>query len=523
MADLGNLGESELERWCHSTDLIVNKSLISDKSGWDHIIDFPFDIGISQGEVHASAYQCKVQVKATQAKNKKVQIKLSNLRRMATDPIPNFILFLEYDKDLKLEAAYLSYIDKPLIKRIIEKVHNLTTKASKQELKLHKKNMTIKFEPHHLLTSPSGITLKAKIQEYVGKDFQQCVVNKKEYLENVGFDGSPNRMTFTTIGKDNLEKLIDISLGREDSVEISQFKMFKKRFGQDYDIEENVDGGGRFSMPNIQPAKYGTVTFKSHPFKAGFTFPVGLFITPLIKDIKHELFSYRFKSDFFEMTVRPAKNDIKFKFSLNNLEMDILEYYDAVRFLQQVSDGKNFDIIMTFKDYKSNIGKVKGKSATFALEEESTLLKNAISILKDFDIKTPTTVNLDELFKYESSINPLSSLFDSKDQSNLKVSFNLIEGELSLEKKAASVGIISTKIGEHVCSFIYVLIGFPIFIDNKYEISGKEYVIEEKLTHCIGDDMSAELLKEVLKEIEDKYENEYQVVKNYEESPIHHL
>ena len=265
MADLGNLGECELERWCHSTDLIVNKSLISDKAGWDHIIDFPNDIDLSQGEVHASAYQCKVQVKATQTRNKKVQIKLSNLRRMATDPIPNFILFLEYNKDHKLETVYLTYVDKPLIERVLKKVHTLATRASKQELKLHTKKMTIKFEPHHVLISPSGITFKAKTQEYIGKDFQQCVVNKKNYLERVGFDGSPNRITFTTVGENNLEKLIDISLGREGSVEISELKMFKERFGQAYDITEYNEAGGRLSMPDIKPTKLGTVTFKSHP------------------------------------------------------------------------------------------------------------------------------------------------------------------------------------------------------------------------------------------------------------------
>lgn len=522
MADLGNLGESELERWCHSTDLIVNKSLISDKAGWDHIIDFPYDIDILEGKVHASAYQCKIQVKATQTKNKKVQIKLSNLRRMVTDPIPNFILFLEYDKELKLEAAYLSYIDKTLIKRIMEKIHTLTTKANKKELKLHSKKMIIKFEPHHLLISPSGITLKSKIEEYIGKDFQQCVVNKKEYLERVGFNGSPERITITTTGEDNLEKLIDISLGRDDSVEIATFKKYKERFGQAYDIEENNEAGGVFSMKNIQPSKHGSVTFKSHPFKAGFTFSTALFVTPLIKDFKHKLFKYRLKSPFFEMTVQPAKNKINFKFSLHNIEMEILQYYEAVQLLQQISSGQAFDIIVTIDESKNTIGKVQDNSGVVGLEEESTLLKNAISILNSFDIKTSTIVNIDELLKYKDSINPLSTLLDDTNRTYMKVSFDLIDGELNQSKKAASVGVISTIIGKHVCSFIYVLTGYPTLLNHKYEISSNEYVIEEKLTHSIDDDIAAEVLEEILNKIEDKYEDEYQVIANYKESNNKH-
>ena len=517
MADLGNLGESELERWCHSTDLIINKSLISDKAGWDHIIDFPSDIDLSQGEVHASAYQCKVQVKATQTKDKKVQIKLSNLRRMVTDPIPNFILFLEYNKGYELETAYLRYVDKTLIERVLKKVHTLATRGSKKELKLHTKKMTIKFETHHVLTSPSGTNFKAKVKEYIGKDFQQCIVNKKNHLERVGFDGSPNRITFNTVGANNLEKLIDISLGREGFVDISELKVFKERFGQSYDITEHSESGGRLSMPDIKPAKLGVVTFKSHPFKAGFNFEVELFITPLVKDIKHKLFRYRLKSDFFEIIVWPAKRECKFKYSFNNLEMDIFKYLEGVEFMQELGSGTSFDIIVTFDDHQSTIGGLKSKPVSFPLLEESALLKNAISILNYFRIKTPTIINLDELFKYESSINPFPSIFDSKDKCHLKVTFDLIDGELNLDEKAASVGIINTKIGKHICSFIFVLIGFPFLINNKYELSGKEYIIEERLTYCVEDDVPSEVLKEILEKIENKYENEYgyQVVSNY--------
>ncbi|MEY8252880.1 MAG: hypothetical protein RPR91_10880, partial [Colwellia sp.] len=509
MADLGNLGESELERWCHSTDLIVNKSLISDKAGWDHIIDFPYDVGILKDDIHASAYQCKVQVKATEKKNKKVQIKLSNLRRMATDPIPNFILFLEYDKDLQLENAYLRYIDNKLIKRIIERIHTISTRASKQEFKLHTKNMTVKFEPHHLLTSPSGKTFKAKAQEYVGENFQKCVVNKKEYLERVGFDGSPYRMTVTTTGKDSFEKLIDISLGGEGSVEISQLKTFKKRFGQAYDIEEKNELGGRLSIPNIKPAKQGVITFKNHPLKAGFTFDVGLFITPLIKDINHELFSYRLKSKFFEMTARPAKGEMNFQFSLDNIEMEISQYYYAIQFLQQVHAGKTFEISMKFDKFKSYIGKLCFNSEKAALEEELALLKNATSILDNFDIKIPTVINLDTLFKYESSINHLSTIFENKVKGNFKVTFYLVDGELNIDEEVVSVGISSTVIGQHVCSFIFVLIGFAkLNDDKKYEIISKNYIVEEKITYCIDDDVPAEIVKEILLKIEDKYIDE---------------
>jgi hypothetical protein len=100
----------------------------------------------------------------------------------------------------------------------------------------------------------------------------------------------------------------------------------------------------------------------------------------------------------------------------------------------------------------------------------------------------------------------------------LRASFDLIDGELNFDEKVASVCVISTRVGKHICSFIYVLIGLPRLINNRYEISGKEYVIEERLTHCVSDDVSVEVLKEILKKIEDKYEKEYgyQVVSNYE-------
>lgn len=96
MRDLGQMGENSVQLWCSQVGLTANGSRI-DKTGWDFVIEFPFQNFIGPARVHEAAIECKVQVKATDNRDRKWQIKLSNLRRLITAPMPAFILILEFD------------------------------------------------------------------------------------------------------------------------------------------------------------------------------------------------------------------------------------------------------------------------------------------------------------------------------------------------------------------------------------------------------------------------------------------
>ena len=92
MRDLGQLGENTFAMWCAQVGLSANPSAI-DKTGWDYYVEFPISQNISTNELHKSAFECKVQVKATDKQDRKLSITVSNLRRLATAQMPSFILY----------------------------------------------------------------------------------------------------------------------------------------------------------------------------------------------------------------------------------------------------------------------------------------------------------------------------------------------------------------------------------------------------------------------------------------------
>ncbi|MCU4373294.1 hypothetical protein KTH39_15930, partial [Acinetobacter ursingii] len=124
MRDLGQLGESTFAMWCAQVGLVANNSAI-DKTGWDYYVEFPISSNITTHELHKSAFECKVQVKATDKQDRKLPVTISNLRRMATLQMPAFYIFLEFDGKNEVQNAFVLHIDNEWIYKILKRVHKI--------------------------------------------------------------------------------------------------------------------------------------------------------------------------------------------------------------------------------------------------------------------------------------------------------------------------------------------------------------------------------------------------------------
>lgn len=92
MRDVGDMGESDFQKYCSDGGLVANKA-IKDKHGWDFIVGFPNHHDASTFNIHKSPYECKVQVKSSDGTERKNQITLQNLHRLCTYPLPPHLLF----------------------------------------------------------------------------------------------------------------------------------------------------------------------------------------------------------------------------------------------------------------------------------------------------------------------------------------------------------------------------------------------------------------------------------------------
>ena len=63
MRDVGMMGESTFESWCHSAGLIPNRSQV-DRTGWDYFVEFPETASSGQpADLEPAPIECRVQVK----------------------------------------------------------------------------------------------------------------------------------------------------------------------------------------------------------------------------------------------------------------------------------------------------------------------------------------------------------------------------------------------------------------------------------------------------------------------------
>lgn len=81
---------------CTDSGVTANKSQ-TDRHGWDVFTELEQDRGyLNQLTLHESIITGTVQVKSTTTKKLTVDVTLSNLRKMATSPLPSFNVLVDY-------------------------------------------------------------------------------------------------------------------------------------------------------------------------------------------------------------------------------------------------------------------------------------------------------------------------------------------------------------------------------------------------------------------------------------------
>ncbi len=290
------MGESTFCLWCGDAGLIPNGSRI-DKTGWDFFVEFPFEsVTDTPIDMQGAALECKVQVKATDKTDRKLQIKLSNLRRLITAQMPAFFIFIEFDETESAKSAFLVHIDNDLISKVLKRLREID--QSDQENDFNKRTMTIFYDDSHRLPSLDGVGLKKAILGHINGTIEEYISKKKKYLESTGFEDGFAQMHFTTSGEENLEKLLNVSLGIEKDVEVSNFTGVHCRFGilgkKPFVSVESA----KLSMPNLQPTASGKVRFKESKLSPGISFDARLYISPLNVMVPEKLKKIRVRAIF---------------------------------------------------------------------------------------------------------------------------------------------------------------------------------------------------------------------------------
>lgn len=511
MRDLGLMGESTFSLWCADVGLIPNGSQI-DKTGWDFFVEFPFSSGSSPREIHKSAFECKVQVKATDKNERKLSITLSNLRRLITAQMPAFFVFIEFDGENNARRAFVVHVDNSLISKVLKRLHQI--EQSKKDNNFNKRTMTIHYDDTHRLDNLDGKCLKQCLLTHIGDNIAEYIANKKSHLESTGFEDGFSQMTFTTEGEDNLKTLIDVSLGIEKQVELSKFKGTDTRFGILSKSPFVDTEGGRLEMPGLKPSAEGKIRFREDKLSVGLSFSAKLFISPFNVMVPDNLKKMRVEGEFFDLKFNPYTGSASYSFSFGEgVRLEVKQFRDAIKLLNLLSSsGKRVLAELIFDGFPKLEFGVGCKDQDYDFSRELQALDSAVKLIFEFNVTDFVDISFDEISRYETQICQMHGVIGASPDL-FKVEFGVDGDGYDPSKETACIFLITAPIGSHIFGMIIVLMGKVEEIDGgRFRLITNDVVVEKRIVSERDEAIPNEDLVVAIENIEKEYDSEFSVV-----------
>lgn len=504
--DLGKLGESWIDVWCSSSGLIANGSAI-DRTGWDYYIEFPFLAERNVLQLHASAVECKVQVKSTDSNRKYESISLSNIRRLVTAQMPSFFVFLEFDGLENVQRTYVVHVDEAIIKYALERI-NLVIQSEGSE-KLNKKTLRIKYDDSHLIEHNNGACFRDALLSHVKKGMAHYLECKNNILNSVGFDSVVATIRFEVDGGENLESLVDASLGVKKKVSIKNILGKNKRFNVE-DANPFIDvNNANLEFLNISPHLRGHLNFINRKINLNVGFPTEMYLSQLVQMLPEKSKKFRLSTCFFDLFIYPLADKVDFK--IKDIADSYFQLHDQrsfVDFLVALDSAKEklrFEFLVNEENYFSGyINCDDEESDSFRLKKA---IKEVDKVLDLFNFRQEIKVSLNGVLKNSGSYNKFNTL-TSLDKGVIKLVMPSADLTLESGEVICCLSMSVVSIGDFYFYLIYSFSG-PILINkDSYEVISSKINWEWKYFHRKGSVFPKKEVNEVIDELNNSTAND---------------
>ncbi|RUO36747.1 hypothetical protein CWE13_07815 [Aliidiomarina shirensis] len=221
-SEIGRIGESEFSSLCAKAKYTINSST-QDDHGWDFLLELPSRHPIGVNTLNHAVETIFVQVKATTSRQPKTQVKLSNLRKLATSPIPCFIALHLLNSEHNTEVLYLKHVDHTLVEKWLQ------WSAQHINDKLNTIKKLIKFDKSEILLKVHQNELDSAIRSAVGDSYNQYLFDKSKLLEKLGTPQGKMHFTLKSLYSPN--PLADLFTGALDKVQLDNLCFSEELYG----------------------------------------------------------------------------------------------------------------------------------------------------------------------------------------------------------------------------------------------------------------------------------------------------
>ncbi|WP_095113015.1 hypothetical protein [Pseudomonas sp. Irchel 3H7] len=422
MGDIGAGGEHFFMGFCSVDGVTANKSN-ADKHGWDVFVEVEQEAStLTLMTLHEPIIAGKVQVKSTRTTSLKVDVTLSNLRKMATSPLPSFYVLMDFSQGPHPHRAFIRHVDEPLIREILERV-NTHIIAGKAE-RLHKLTLRVDFGLGREIRLSEPSTFKSEILRAVGASPAQYTDKKSMFLKNVGFEEGRHAMHFQLEGMESLAALVNASLGMGGSVELQSMQFSTKRFGHEAPCSRSESTTGVMELTPVAPAAKGTLTFRDLSTGVSALVEASAYFSPMHEWLPKSLKKIRFDCGTFDWFFN-EDSSAQFTGTLDpDSPINLDELANFLQIVCLLRTPKSLSIDMDFYGSQSSMVVKNGAG----LPDYSQALETAdllLGVKSFFSDREHLTISATELIRSDRNIRAMSAFLNRKTRA--RISFRCAE------------------------------------------------------------------------------------------------
>lgn len=506
MVDIGAGGEHFFMGFC-SVDGVTANKCSADKHGWDVFVEVEQDTSaITQLTLHEPIIAGKVQVKSTRTKSLKIDVTLSNLRKMATSPFPSFYVLMDFSEEMFPQRAFIRHMDENLIREILERV-NTHIIAGKAE-RLHKLTLRIDFGLGREIKLSKPSTFKSEVLRAVGSSPAEYTDNKLRFLKTVGYDDGTHAMRFQLAGMENLSALVNATLGMGGSVKMQNLQFSTKRFGQEDPSSHRESPAGFLEIGPTTPAARGTMTFRDPSTGACAQVDASAYFSAIHAWLPKSLKKIRFDCGMFDWFMNEDGSNAQFTATLDpdlpvKLE-DLCNFFQVIC-LMHAPENLSIDL-----DFHGHQGSVSVKNGT-GLPDYSQMLEIADMLLKTksfFGDRGSLEVSTMELMSSYQEIKSISAFLNNEIGANL--TFGIDEAPEPFE--AACLTPLTMRIGGKYYISVLAVFGNMSWSENgRYTVTTTGFDVLYK-TVLREEELNEEKILRQLEPIIDRYTHPLPIV-----------
>lgn len=502
--DIGDVGEDFFSTLCSQAGLIRNVSQ-RDKTGWDHLVEFPLEVVASLASAHVAPKSCYVQVK-TSRKHPNAQIKGTNLVRMATSPSPCFIVFIVLNDLYQPTELYVKHFGQKLIEDALKLRYEVD--SGKIKRKLNQVRRTIKGLPDERIDPLTPETMREALGRHIAPNMNEYSSWKSKLIQSVGFDKGHHLMTLSSKRADMPEKLMRMSLGYEESLEDFEMKHFIERFGYREETLTSLNNiqNAKLTMPDIQPTAQGTVTFREKPFGARITFDADLYMPVGLGMVPKEYMELRINLGLVDLHFQMGSGKSSVRAEIvgeERYKFDLL--HRSLKLLSLLSKPKNIiKFTLDFPNTPLASGTLSDAAISFSQEDILKGLDAITSILGVVGESGEIMISCDDVVKNAPSIHHALPIYIGQPH-KMRAEFNVDE-PLNEGQEATCITLHLLKFGSIRLVGVLVLTGeISLLSDGRYRVETERCKVHSTAFLQPEDSLNDEQQASMLEEAEAAY------------------